>query len=274
MGDDFKQTKTYTPQIGEMPVKSTRKILNIIFIVDTSGSMKYEGRIQAVNEAFTKMIPALRQIQLDCEGVFEMRIWIMTFNASAEWIVEPTPIMEFNFEEIECSDWVTYYSSAFEELDEKMSRSQFLPEKGAIAQSYIMFMTDGEPTEDDNYQDALEELKNNFWFEHSQRYAVLIGKDAVNSSSARAAVEQFVVNPKEGIIDALTAETIAAEVQARTIKTIVGMTKRDPVKVQNKEENQSADRKVIKTTDDPFSTDLFNDDNFPSLEDIENGNYY
>ena len=66
MADDFIMgTETYTPQMGNMTTKGTSKLFNIIFIVDVSGSMRYDGRIEAVNEAFTQMIPALRQVQMD-----------------------------------------------------------------------------------------------------------------------------------------------------------------------------------------------------------------
>lgn len=120
MADDFIMgSETYTPQMGGMTTKGTQKLLNIFFIVDISGSMRADGRIQAVNEAFTQMVPALRQVQLDCMSEFELRIAIMTFDETARWIVAPTPILEYNHEEIDCSQWVTYFSRAFRTLGDK-----------------------------------------------------------------------------------------------------------------------------------------------------------
>ena len=225
MADDFMSNEVYTPQIGGMQTKGTAKLLNIFFVVDVSGSMRFEGRINAVNEAFTQMIPALRQIQMDSMSEFELRIAIMTFDQSARWIVPPTPIMEYNHEDIECSEWVTYFSTAFEKLGEKLTRKEYMAHSGKIAAPYIMFMTDGEPTPDDNYQPALENLLSNGWFNASQRFAVLIGKDAIDSPAARAAVSRFVRSETEGIINAADAATIAAEVQAKTIHTIQIATK-------------------------------------------------
>ena len=225
MSDDFMRSETFTPQMGDMQTKGTQKLLNIFFIVDISGSMRGEGRIDAVNEAFTQMVPALRQVQLDCMSEIELRIAIMTFDETARWIVEPTPILEYNHEEIPCSQWVTYFSRAFRTLGEKLTRSAYMAHTGKIAQPYIMFMTDGEPTEDDDYQPELNNLLENGWFKAAQRFAVLIGRDTINSPGARKAVENFVTNPTEGIINAADAAAIAAEVQAKTIHTVVNMTK-------------------------------------------------
>lgn len=223
--DNFMDMETYTPQMGAMPTKGTQKLLNLFFVVDISGSMRGEGRIEAVNEAFTQMIPALRQIQMESQSEFELRIAIMTFDQDARWEVAPVPIMEYNHEEIACSEWVTFFSSAFDALNEKLTSKAYMAHEGKIAQPYIMFMTDGEPTEDDNYQPALERLLENGWFREAQRFAVLIGQDTINSPSARAAVSRFVTNEQEGIINAADAAAIAAEVQAKTIHTVVNMTK-------------------------------------------------
>ena len=138
MADDYIMGReTYTPSLKAMNVKGTQKLLNIFFIVDISGSMRFEGRIDAVNEAFTRMIPALRQVQLDCRSEFELRIAIMTFDEDARWIVAPTPILEYTHEEIECSPWVTFFSRAFQTLGEKLTRNEYMANTGKIAQPYI-----------------------------------------------------------------------------------------------------------------------------------------
>lgn len=225
--DNIYEVEAITTQSGAMTTSASRKLLNMIFVVDTSGSMRSDGRIKAVNEAFTSMIPTLREIQLNSQSEFELKISIMRFDETAEFIVEPTPILEYNHNEIQPSQWVTYYSRAFELLNEKMSRRTYMAHVGKIAKPYIMLMTDGEPTETDNYVPALDALLENGWFKASQRFAVLIGSDAINSDKAREAVAKFVVNPQEGIINAADAEAIAHEVQARTIHTINIQTQHD-----------------------------------------------
>lgn len=225
MSNDFMGTEVYTPQMGNMQTKGTAKLLNIIFIVDVSGSMRFDHRIEAVNEAFTQMIPALRQIQMDSMSEFELKIAIMTFDQNARWLVAPTPIMEYNHEDLVCSEYVTYFSNAFKKLGEKLTRKEYMAHTGKLAQPYIMLMTDGEPTKNDNYQPDLDALLENGWFKASQRFAVLIGSQAINSQAARDAVAQFVTNTTEGIVNAADAAAIAAEVQAKTIHTIQIATK-------------------------------------------------
>lgn len=230
MADDFIMgSETYTPQLRSMTTKGTQKILNLFFVVDISGSMRAEDRIDAVNEAFTQMIPALRQVQLECMSEFELRIAIMTFDETARWVVSPTPILEYNHEEIECSQWVTYFSRAFRTLRDKLTRSEYMAHTGKIAQPYIMLMTDGEPTKEDDYKPELDKLLENGWFKAAQRFAVLIGRDTINSPSARAAVEKFVSNTTEGIINAADAAAIVAEVQAKTILIVDNMTKHNVI---------------------------------------------
>ena len=55
-------------------------------------------------------------------------------------------------EEIDCSQWVTYFSRAFRTLGDKLTRNEYMAHTGKIAQPYIMLMTDGEPTKEDNYK--------------------------------------------------------------------------------------------------------------------------
>lgn len=261
MVNDFMGSEVYTPQMGDMRTKGTAKLLNIIFVVDVSGSMRGDGRIEAVNEAFTQMIPALRQIQIDSMSEFELKISIMTFDQNARWIVEPTPIMEYNHEDLVCSEWVTYFSNAFKELGQKLTRKEYMAHTGKLAQPYIMLMTDGEPTPDDNYQPVLDELLGNGWFKASQRFAVLIGTQAINSQAARDAVAQFVTNPTEGIINAADAAAIAAEVQAKTIHTIQIATKHgvptDAVDTENSVDITLGDGDVFGNSGD--DDDIFGD---------------
>lgn len=255
MADDYVMgTETYTPQMDGMSTKGTQKLLNMFFIVDVSGSMGKEGRIQAVNEAFTKMIPSLRQVQNDCMSEFELRIAIMTFDEYARWIVAPTPILEYNHKEIACSQWVTYFSCAFKTFGEKLTRNEYMAHTGKIAQPYIMLMTDGEPTEGDNYRPELDKLLKNGWFKEAQRFAILIGEDTIDSPLARAAVEKFVSNSKEGIIDAADAVAIAAEVQAKTIHTVVNMTKHQVL--DDSEASQKDDPGASQKDDPIWNEDL------------------
>lgn len=170
--------------IESLPGVSTTKSLHMIFVVDNSGSMRHKDssgmdRMTAVNTAFDRMLQSLQDLQAGVQDAYTIYISIMFFNEDPEWHVQVAPIATYFHQEIPVSPYVTYYSRAYQELNSKLSRSAFMNQKGKMAAPYIMMMTDGAPTEGDNYEAALDELKKNGWFDVAQRYAVLIGKNHV-----------------------------------------------------------------------------------------------
>lgn len=260
MGIDIMKTEEITKSIGETTVVGTAKVLHIVFIVDVSGSMQLDGRMVAVNEAFEKMIPALQEVQRQNASNFEIRISIITFEMDAEWIVEPTPIMEYSHKTIDYTPYRTYYSSAYNALAQRLtSKEEFnglFAFDGKRAEPYIMFLTDGFPTEDDDYEPALEVLLNNGWFKHARRYAVLIGTDAIDNPSAREAVSRFVSTP-EGIIEAKDATDIVSQVQACTIKEVVATMHGVPGQTGSSRTTDNED-----AVDNPFAGMVFSNDIF------------
>ena len=222
--DQYFKNETYTPQLADLPVKGSQKLINMFFLVDTSGSLRTDGRIRAINELFPQMILSLRKVQLEHMTDYDLRIAIMTFDDNARWIVPPTPVLEYTHEEIVCSNKSTFFSIAFRALREKLARNEYMAHTGKIAQPYIMLLTDGEPTHGDKYRPELDKLLANGWFNAAQRYAVLIGPEAIRSPEARAAVGDFVSDKTEGILCAANAVDIMSGVYVKTLHTISGMT--------------------------------------------------
>ena len=206
MSDNKKEF--YTPQPGSIPQQGSEKLLHIIFIVDVSGCMRGEGRIEAVNDAFTQMIPMLQQIQMDYMSEFEIKFSLMTFDQDARWVVMPTPIMEYNHQYIYCSNWIANYSNAFKFLGEKLSRKEFMAHTGKIAAPIIMLFTARGPGYGDPYDAELDKLLDNGWFTHSLRYAIFIGPDALYSTRAKDLFSRFVNYPDEGIFNAVDSNEI------------------------------------------------------------------
>lgn len=212
--------------MNNMSAKTTNKVLHMIFIVDISGSMAGDC-IDNVNDAFHQMVPELQEIQRKVGDAFELYISILKFGSDASWAVTPTPILNYVHNDIDAEATGTDFKNAFEALKSKLTRNEFMEHQGKIAEPYIMFMTDGYPNSND-YQSVLDELSENLWYTKSQRYAVLIGEDAISSASARNAVKQFASDEKEGIVTAKDAIDIVSVVSAKTIHTIKGMTIRTP----------------------------------------------
>lgn len=212
--------------IGGLTGIGTQKTLHMIFVVDNSGSMRNENRMEAVNQAFCLMIPKLQELQTSVSSDFTIMISIMAFNEDPEWITTPTEIGYYIHSDIPASQYVTYFSRAFQELNHKLSRSQFMNQKGKMAQPYIMLMTDGAPSAEDNYEPQITKLKENGWFEGAQKYAVLIGEDTIHDPVARQAVSSFVDGNEESIINAADATDIVKNVSAKTMHIVEQMTQR------------------------------------------------
>ena len=190
MADDYISNEIYTPQIGGMQTKWAKKLLNIFFLVDVSGSMREEGRINAVNEAFTQMIPALRQIQMDSMSELELRIAIMTFSQAARWIVPPTSILEFKHKEITCDGGIANYSAAFKALREKLTRKEYMAHSGKIAAPNIFIVTDGDSDNNDNLQFEMKQVLSNGWVKVSEKFIVL--SEIENAGKLNRTILEFV----------------------------------------------------------------------------------
>src|SRR5215212_7850794 len=74
-----------------------RKPLHFIFVLDVSGSMMRGGRIQALNNAISEVLPHLRD-EARANPHAELLVRVLAFATEPEWIVEdPTPIDEFRW---------------------------------------------------------------------------------------------------------------------------------------------------------------------------------
>ncbi|MGX8716032.1 MAG: vWA domain-containing protein, partial [Lachnospiraceae bacterium] len=205
-----------TPDFGSFQTVGSGKLMVVIFVVDASRSMRGD-RIAAVNAALTELMYELKQIQSD--NGLDMKISIMTFTSDARWMLQNVPVDEVLLQRIDPRVGLTNYGGAFKELNLVLTKDRFMAHTGKVAPPAIMFMTDGEPSDD--YQHDLEILLKNGWFVNANRSAVLIG-DAINNPNARIAVEQFVENANEDIVTAEDSSTIVHRLKLATLHTVAG----------------------------------------------------
>lgn len=224
--EELLKEQEYLGTMDDMPGAASQKSMLMIFIVDNSASMDGEQMV-SLNQAFREMVPVLQKIQMDVNDAFELSIAVLVFGTNAHWKVEPTPILKYAHTNIDANGGGTDYGRALKELQSKLTRQEFMAHTGKIAEPYILLMTDGEPN-DHGYESVIEELNRNLWYRHAQRYAVLIGKTAINNEKARTAVEAFVSDKREGIVTAEEAKKIVEVVSAKTIHTIKNMTMHTP----------------------------------------------
>jgi uncharacterized protein YegL len=88
---------------------------------------------------------------------------------------EPISVEEFEWARLEAKG-ITDLGMTFEELNRKLSRSEFLNSPSLSFAPVIFLMTDGYPTDD--YKAGLRKLQVNSWYRYGLKVALGIGKEA------------------------------------------------------------------------------------------------
>ncbi len=155
-------------------VEIPRRTMILFFVVDTSGSMQ-GSKIGTVNAAIEEIIPELKDIS-ETNADAQIKIATLTFSRGAKWIVsEPVNVERFRWDYL-VAEGVTDLGAACKELNEKLSKNQFMSDATGSFAPAIFLLSDGEPT--DNYKEELEKLKQNNWFKKAIKVAIAIGEEA------------------------------------------------------------------------------------------------
>lgn len=164
-------------------IAENRQILNILFLIDVSGSMRGQ-RIAQVNYALENIFKELRRRD-DVNS--QIKVGILEFSDQARWVTpQPMPLEDYVFTQIQADPYITCYAKAFDALNAKLRREAFMnPSLGEYFAPLILFVTDGEPVDLDEYPAALAKLKNNGWFRKSAKYAIAVGEEAKNEEIGR-----------------------------------------------------------------------------------------
>lgn len=180
-----------------------RQELNLLFIIDNSGSMEGE-KLGAVNNAIRDVMSIMPEIQEDTADA-EIKISALRFSDDAKWVYsEPKSVSEFKWKDLS-TDGGTNLSAAYEELGKwltKKSNGGQMPDVGGVA-PIIVLMTDGMPTSYD-WEKYLEQLKKKGWFKVALKYALAIG---IDTDEAMDVLKKFTGNP-ETVLKVYTAEAL------------------------------------------------------------------
>lgn len=154
--------------------KPARRVLNVFYVLDTSGSMG-GAPITQLNCAMRETVEALRK-QAKSNADAEVKVAVMEFNSNARWIQPngPEAMEDFEWEDLEAGG-LTAMGAALKELDSKLSRKAFLNSMTGAYLPVIIFMTDGYATDD--YKKQLDVIRQNKWYTRATKIGFGLGDD-------------------------------------------------------------------------------------------------
>jgi uncharacterized protein YegL len=199
-----------------------RKPLHFIFVLDVSGSMLRGGRIQALNNAITEVLPYLRE-EARANPHAELLVRVLAFANEPVWVVEePTPVADLRWQKLEAvRQGFTELGSALMVLAEAMKE---LESQGAAYPPAIILVSDGQPTTSSGitFAEGLQELLTTRWGEAAVRLALGVGRDAHMHSLRRFIGNEDVPllradNPEQLVEYIVWASKAASRVASRPV---------------------------------------------------------
>ena len=146
----------------------------LFFLVDTSGSMVGD-KIGSVNDAIRETVPDLQDLS-NSNADAAIKIATLQFATDVQWLYpQPIDSGDFRWNDLQVGG-LTSLGAALNELNKKLSKSQFLQEAAGSFAPVIILLSDGGPTDD--YKKGLDSIKQNNWFKHAIKIAIAIGNDA------------------------------------------------------------------------------------------------
>ena len=171
--------------------------LHFIWIADCSSSMRYGGKIEALNNAIHEALPHMQKAAEENPNA-EVMVRALKFSSGASWHVgNPVPVEQFQWENLEAeglTDMGKALMTIAEQLDpEKMPRRALPP--------VLVLLSDGQPTDD--VSSGLRDLMAQPWGTKAVRIAIAIGDDADKS-----VLQRFIGHPELEPLQANNAEAL------------------------------------------------------------------
>lgn len=151
-----------------------RRTMILFFLIDTSNSMS-GTKIGEVNDAIEGVLPEIREISSSNSDAL-IKVACLTFSTGVKWMYpNPVDVKDFKWNYVNAGG-MTEMGKAFEVLNMKLSRNEFMSEVAGSYAPAIFLLSDGAPT--DEYKEDITRLKQNNWFKYALKAAVAIGDDA------------------------------------------------------------------------------------------------
>lgn len=165
-----------------------RRELHFIWLLDTSGSMNADGKIQALNVAIREAVPQLRAAARDNPNI-DMLVRAVTFADGARWHVEqPTPVADLRWQDVTAGG----HTDMGEALTLVAQALAVPPMPERAVSPVLVLVTDGHHTDD--FDAGLAALMAERWGREAVRMAITIGRD-VNAEALQKFIGRDDIRP-------------------------------------------------------------------------------
>ena len=146
--------------------------LHFIFLLDGSGSMAADGKMEALNRAIREALGPLQE--LDAQNPFaDILVRAIVFANGAHWhVAEPTPVSSLVWAPVTAHGF-TDLGTALEQVSEVL---RVPPMEARAFPPVLVVISDGRPTDD--FEAGLAKLMSQPWGRRAVRLAIAIGADA------------------------------------------------------------------------------------------------
>ena len=176
--------------------------LHFIWILDGSGSMSIDGKIQALNNAIREAIPHMRQVA-DENPNANVLVRALVFSSGVRWHVsQPTSVRDFEWEDLK-PEGVTDMGAAFHAIAETL---RIPPMTERALPPVLVLVSDGQSSDD--MTEGLNEMMRQPWGKKSVRLAIGIGEDV-----DLEALQQFIGNAEYKPLQANNPEALVKYIQ-------------------------------------------------------------
>lgn len=158
------------PELPGGPV--ARRPLHFIFILDVSGSMTIDGKIQALNQAIREAIPHMVDVA-EANPFANVLVRAASFSNGARWVVDtPTPVGQFQWSNLG-AEGMTDMGHALRLVADQL---RIPPMTERALPPVLVLISDGQPSDD--FPGGLAALMAEPWGRRAVRVAIAIGSDA------------------------------------------------------------------------------------------------
>lgn len=176
--------------------------LHFIWILDCSGSMSIDGKIQSLNSAIREAVPHMKHVA-DENPNAQVFVRALRFSTGAAWhIGSITPVQEFDWVDLE-PQGITDMGQALEMLSEEL---HIPPMSERSLPPVLVLVSDGQPTDD--FDAGLSKLLSLPWGKKAVRMAIAIGDD-----TDMEVLQRFINNPDIKPLQASSPEMLVKHIK-------------------------------------------------------------